>query len=135
MKSLKQTLIESINEAKNPNLSVISRINAALGTNATVIPAEMTKIFKTKEYKWLNGNKHKVFRNILPDKASEDRIIGGFIHWLSVHADDFTYSNDIEQWMDIVGMTEKEDARIETLSNLYEITNRVYGVDPNEYLE
>lgn len=131
MKSLKQYLTES----GNPNLSVISRINTKIGQDATTVPSEMNKIARTKEYKWVVDNLGSSFNGITADKTAEERIIGGFIHWLALHTEDADYSDMIETWMEVTGMTDDEDKQIETLNKLYAVTKSVYGTDLIEYLE
>ncbi len=132
MKSLKSVLLEAINEG-TADTKMKKEIARALGKNAVVCPKEFRSFKNSSEFKWLCDN--------APAKMKEENdllglndIIAGMAKWIADNIESFNLSNDIEQWMEIVGMPEG-DENIEWLTKFYELIANVYNVDPAEALE
>ena len=132
MKSLKQTLIESINEGM-ADTKMKKEIVRALGRNAMKCPPEFRSFKKSSEYKWLRDNAPAKMKEE-NDLLGQNDIIAGMAKWIADNIENFNLSNDIEQWMEIVGMPEGDES-IEWLTKFYELIANVYNVDPAEALE
>lgn len=132
MKSLKQTLIESINEGM-ADTKMKKEIVRALGKNAVVCPKEFRSFKNSSEFKWLRDNAPAKMKEE-NDLLGQNDIIAGMAKWIADNIESFNLSNDIEQWMEIVGMPEG-DANIEWMTKFYELIANVYNVDPAEALE
>ena len=130
MKSLKQTIVESINEGRG---NFVKKISDLMGTRAVEVPAEYNKMKGMKEFKNCVDKASEFFTAPeFQDKKTAETLIAGIAAWLGHNAQEINGASDFEYWMDQAGIIDDEDATIPWLQDLYTLVLKIYDVDCEE---